>query len=216
MEIDARVPSLLEESTTTTYTPVCMRFDQSTLQWTSSGVTTVENSSPVSCVVTQAGKITVIYEASSTTTPVVVVPTEESGGSGGAISIVLIVGVAAAGLILLVVVIVCCVKCRKKRRPSKMAIPSNKVMPTDMSDFEGVHTVGNKIHVQRASSEDFMVEHARTTKMTATNRPLAVGDASDLSRSFDYMVQEEKSDAVRAGEVDSPDKLIKKKEEKRK
>ena len=229
-ELTAPPPRLLQTSGTTTYTPVCKRFDSTTQSWVETGVSTQINADgSVSCLASQSGALTVVYEApTGTTTPTTPTTTTDDGSSSSGSNMIIIAAGAGGGALFLIVLIVCIVCCvKRKQKKARQQQPRNKVLPTDMSDFEGVQTVGDRVAVKRATSGDYMIEGPRTTKMTATNRPLAAGDASDLSRSFDYMMdaQEEvdstpqpkpRDHEVETLGAESPDKLNKQKKGKNK
>lgn len=103
-----------------------------------------------------------------------------------------IIGAAGGGgfLILLIIIIVCCVKCKQKKKANK--IPVNKVTPTDMTDFDQINSVPDYDSSSKKSKLGFTLGIMHNKQSSSTVRPMAVQDVSDLSRSFDYMINEEK------------------------
>ena len=111
-------------------------------------------------------------------------------GSSEGVNIVLIGAAGGGGLfvIILVICIICCVKRKQKKKREQSKIAINRVMPTDMTDFESVIDAPNvpsskkKLKLEKG-------QHPRHTSSTV--RPMAVEDLEACSRSFDYMVHEE-------------------------
>lgn len=92
-------------STTTTQTPVCMRYDSTTSSWTTDGVTTVDNGGTVSCQTTMAGSVTIKIVTTTTTT---------SDASNMGLIIALAAGLSVL-VLALVVIIILCKKCKKRK-----------------------------------------------------------------------------------------------------
>ena len=111
IKIDVSNARTLQTVTTTTQTPVCMRYDTASSSWTTNGVTTVDNGSTVTCQTTISGDVTIKIVTTTTTTT-----TPEASGSSSNIG--LIVGLVV-GLVVIVVALVLMIlfikKCKKRR-----------------------------------------------------------------------------------------------------
>ena len=123
----SNIPTLLLTSTTTS--PVCYRFDSATSAWTTTGVTTVDNGSTVSCQTTLSGAIQVIYVTTTTTTD-----DGKSSGSNVGLIVGLVIGliVIAVGVTVLVLLIK---KAKNKKRRAEHS-PSPMFVEDNVKDYK--------------------------------------------------------------------------------
>ncbi len=164
--------------TTTVTNPVCYRYDTATSTYVTTGVTTVDNGTSVSCTSTLPGTLMVMYVSTTTTTT-----TADPGSSDSGSNIGLIVGLVV-GLVILavaVILIIVFVKKAKAKRNRRHATQPMFVEDGSGKDWKNAEIVSQDSNLSKgkmmnpnAPSSAIQMQDQSVTEM----RPMAAGDMS--------------------------------------